>query len=206
MRRAIALLICIPLAVLGVLVAHQGSYLLVAPQEHSQLLADTGHGYLQHSMTVLSVLSAAVCVGILLSVVGNWRGRTAEAIPTWPFAMMGPAAFALQEHMERLLHDGMFPWTAALEPTFALGLLLQLPIALAAWLVAHLLLRVTRVLVGALARPGRLRVAPGHVGTPPVPRPAHAPPPGPGASQRRRRPSAARRSPSADRSSAALSG
>lgn len=152
MRRAIALLICIPLAVLGVLVAHQGSYLLVAPQEHSQLLADTGHGYLQHSMTVLSVLSAAVCVGILLSVVGNWRGRTAAAIPTWPFAMMGPAAFALQEHMERLLHDGMFPWTAALEPTFALGLLLQLPIALAAWLVAHLLLRVTRVLVGALSR------------------------------------------------------
>jgi hypothetical protein len=65
---------------------------------------------------------------------------------------MGPAAFALQEHMERLLHHGEFPWSAVLEPTFALGLLLQLPIALAAWLVAHLLLRVTRAVAGAIAR------------------------------------------------------
>ena len=199
MRRAIALLICIPLAVLGVLVAHQGSYLLVAPQEHSQLLADTGHGYLQHSMTVLSVLSAAVCVGILLSVVGNWRGRTAAAIPTWPFAMMGPAAFALQEHMERLLHDGMFPWTAALEPTFALGLVLQLPLALAAWLVAHLLLSGHTVSSSARSRAlGRLRVAPRARGTRPRPLGPHqlrsGHPSWAGASERRRRPRAARRS------------
>lgn len=150
MRRAIALLICMPLAVLGVLVAHQGSYLLVAPHEHSQLLADTGHGYLQHATMLLAVLSTAVGVGILLSVVGAWRGRTAGAVPAWPFALMGPVAFALQEHMERLLHDGMFPWTAALEPTFALGLLLQLPVAVLTWFVAHLLLRATRLLVGAL--------------------------------------------------------
>ena len=77
-------------------------------------------------------------------------------MPAWPFAVLPPLAFALQEHLERLLHAGAVPWTAVLEPTFLPGFLLQLPFALLAFAVA-------RALLGAavlLARLLRARSAP----------------------------------------------
>jgi hypothetical protein len=60
-----------------------------------------------------------------------------------------------QEHFERLLHDGVFPWDAGLEPTFVVGLLLQLPFAVAAFLLARFLLRAVRSLGRLLSGPPR---------------------------------------------------
>ncbi len=45
--------------------------------------------------------------------------------------------------MEGVLHRGAVPWGEALEPAFVVGLALQLPFALAGYLVARLLLRVS---------------------------------------------------------------
>jgi hypothetical protein len=58
----------------------------------------------------------------------------------------------LQELAERLLRAEAFPFQAALEPRFLLGLLLQLPFGLLALLVARALLRVVERLVCELAR------------------------------------------------------
>ena len=64
-----------------------------------------------------------------------------------------------QELGERLLHAEAFPFQAALEPRFLLGLLLQLPFGLLALLVARALLRVVARLVRSLTRPGVPREA-----------------------------------------------
>ena len=55
---------------------------------------------------------------------------------------MPPLAFVFQEFLERWLAGGSFPWWMVLQPTFRIGLLLQLPFGLVAYLAARLLLRV----------------------------------------------------------------
>jgi hypothetical protein len=76
------------------------------------------------------------------------------------FFVLPPLAFASQEFAERLLRAEAFPFQAALEPRFLLGLLLQLPFGLLALLVARALLRVVERLVHALARARAPRLRP----------------------------------------------
>jgi hypothetical protein len=64
---------------------------------------------------------------------------------------LAPAIFVCQEHFERLLHDGVFPWGAVADRTFVVGLALQLPFAAVAYVLARLLLRAVRSLGGLLA-------------------------------------------------------
>jgi hypothetical protein len=59
----------------------------------------------------------------------------------------------LQEVIELSLHTGTLGWHAVLAPTFLPGLALQLPFALAAYLVARALLRAANALGRALAGP-----------------------------------------------------
>ncbi len=69
------------------------------------------------------------------------------------FAVLAPAIFSGQELFERLLHDGALPYTLVFEKTFALGLILQLPFALLACILARLLLGATRAVARLLAAP-----------------------------------------------------
>ena len=91
----------------------------------------------------------ATCARLLLA---RARARGAGGVSPWLFFVLPPLAFASQELAERLLHAEAFPFQAALEPRFVLGLLLQLPFGLLALLVARALLRVVEGLVDALAR------------------------------------------------------
>ena len=154
MRRLATALISLPLALIGVLVAHQAGYFVVTDaHDRAAVLADTGHGYLSAAPLAIALLSVLLALGLLVGSVAQWRGaRGRLTASAWPFAVLGPVAFTLQEHVERLVHDGAFPWTASLEPTFILGLLFQLPIALIALGIARRLLRATRRIVGAIAR------------------------------------------------------
>ena len=77
------------------------------------------------------------------------RRMPAGELPAWIFFVLPLLAFTLQEHLERLVATGMFPWWAALDPTFWRGLVLQVPVGLLAWAVARLLLR-TATAVGRL--------------------------------------------------------
>jgi len=84
------------------------------------------------------------------------------------FALLPPLVFAAQELLERLLHGGEPALAAVLQPAFALGLGLQVPFGLVAYLVARRLLRFVEALAHPLGSP-----------RPPwaAPRPLHAPVP-----------------------------
>lgn len=149
-RARVTWLLSLGLLVGGWAAAHGLAYRIVVPngEERRHLLETAGHGYLDPAPLVsLSVTLVVLGLGGFVL-----RGRDVTPAP-WLFALLPPLAFALQEHLERLVHDGHFPYAAALEPTFGVGLLLQLPFALVALLFARALL----VLTGALVR--RLRRA-----------------------------------------------
>jgi hypothetical protein len=62
----------------------------------------------------------------------------------------------------------VFPWDAATQPTFVVGLLLQLPFAAAAYLLARLLLRAVRSLGRLFSATRRVRVLASAQPRPPV--------------------------------------
>ncbi len=158
--RLVAWSLTVSLAVAGSQGAHVLTYRLVAPNadQRAHLLADTGHAYLDHLPLVLALCTVAA----LLALVGQARGARvgrAQGLVAWQFALVAPLVFCCQEHFERLLHDGSFPFDAALQRTFLLGLTLQLPFAVAAYLIARLLLRAADVVGRLLGRTPHQRTA-----------------------------------------------
>lgn len=125
-RRALAWAIVPPLVAVGVECAHALAYALLG------VPAGPAHEYLAHAPHVLAVslLLGLACAG------GGRRPAQPSLLPVLALAL---GLFALQEHVERLAHAGHLPFLLA-SPLFLLGLALQLPFALAAWLVARWLL------------------------------------------------------------------
>ena len=142
-RRALLWLASVPLMVAGSFSAHELSYWLIAPDPlvRAHMLEASGHGYLARAPLVLGVLGALLVAALVLRVAGSRRGAAATAVARWPFFLLPLVGFSLQEHLERFLHLGELPTAAAIEPTFLVGLALQLPFALAALVLARLLLR-----------------------------------------------------------------
>jgi hypothetical protein len=154
MRRVLTRGITLPLVVAGSQLAHAAAYVFVTPDAHERAreLAATGHGYFAAAPAVGGILGAVLVVALGLRVRSSVSGDRVTVVRAWPFALLPVIAFAVQEHLERLVHDGAFPLTAALEPTFALGLALQLPFGVLAYVVASLLLRAAVRLGSALRR------------------------------------------------------
>ncbi len=115
-----------PILFAGVLTGHALAYRLTGVSTGSM------HAYLDHAPQVLLVAGIA---GVLLA---GLTARTPRPSAR-PFAVAALAIFAVQEHVERLAHTGELPWLLA-SPPFLVGLLLQLPFALAAWALARALL------------------------------------------------------------------
>jgi hypothetical protein len=155
-RRGLAWILALPLAVVGSQLAHGLAYRLVIPdQDLAQELSASGHGYLKYAPVALAICVALVAFALVrelqLAVLAR---RPSRARPSaLSFAVLAPAIFVAQEHLERLVHRGGFPVEFVLERTFVVGLLLQLPFALAAYVVARLLLRATRAVARLLSTP-----------------------------------------------------
>jgi hypothetical protein len=161
-RRVAAWLLSFPLMVVGSQVAHVLAYRWEYPNAHVRLgeLLSTGHSYMGSSAYVpmlLGFVLAAELVGLGWVCAGSVRRDLQRPVPAWAFALLPTLGFTLQEFCERLLSGASFPWWMVLQPTFRVGLLLQLPFALVAYLVAKALLRVAdrvgRGLRKALAPP-----------------------------------------------------
>jgi hypothetical protein len=150
----------LPLAVVGSQVGHAFAYRLITPNavEREHDLAATGHAYLAYLPAALAVCGVLVVVALAVELAHVLADRRRARPAALPFAILAPAIFVCQEHLERLLHDGVFPWDAATQPTFVVGLLLQLPFALAAYLLARLLLGVVRSLGRLFSTVPRARV------------------------------------------------
>ena len=148
MRRRLPWLLALPVMAAGSLAAHSLSYLFLsarAAEGGAEASERSSTGSASNLVLFLGVGAAMAIVAAALLVVG--RRRRGAGVSPWLFFLLPPLAFALQELAERLLHAEAFPFQAALEPRFLLGLLLQLPFGLLALLVARALLRVVRRLV-----------------------------------------------------------
>jgi len=145
-----------PIAVMGSLLAHQVDYAIQAPSSvaRAALLASTGHGYLRHLPMILSACLAAAVAGAVMETLATRNRGGRHDVAAWPMAMAAPLAFAIQEHLERLVHDGAFPVHLVTQPTFLMGAALQIPFALLAWGVARtIMLAARRAVMAFPARP-----------------------------------------------------
>ncbi|HEY2544286.1 MAG TPA: hypothetical protein VGH92_14695 [Gaiellaceae bacterium] len=155
MRRGAAWLAAVPLMLGGSQLAHALAYRIAYPQAHVRVLRmlATGHSYFTRFPLLLAAAGACLLVSLVVTAADAARGRTPRSLPAWAFALLPPLAFALQETLELSLHTGVFAWRAVLAPTFAPGLLLQLPLALIMYIVARSLLRAAERIGRALAPP-----------------------------------------------------
>ncbi len=140
-RRGGAWLVGLPLTLAGVLAAHAlANAVFGSPEGRYELFASAASGA-QLVPLVAAMSTAVLLVGLALRVGGWWSLPTDAPTLAAPFAFLPPLAFVLIEAFEGLLNRGVIPFGEALQPTFLVGLALQLPFALAAYLLARLLLR-----------------------------------------------------------------
>jgi hypothetical protein len=159
MRRRLPWLLCLPLMAAGSLAAHSLSYVFVYARagdggEVSERASTGPGGYV---VLVLGLLAATALAAAVARLVPTRRRARAFAPSPWSFFLLPLLAFASQEVAERLLRAEAFPFQAALEPRFLLGLLLQVPFGLLALLIARALLRIVERLALARARAPRLQ-------------------------------------------------
>jgi hypothetical protein len=158
-RPRIAWSVALPVAVVGSQLAHWLGYRIATPdsEERTYQLAASGHGYLTYAPLGLALAFVLVTIALAGEVryVLVRAGGGASRPGVLGFLVLAPAIFVCQEHLERLVETGTFPWDAAVEPTFVLGLLFQIPFALLGALVAGLLLRGARTLAFALRASAR---------------------------------------------------
>jgi hypothetical protein len=152
MSRRLTWFLTLPLMVGGLLAGHWLAYRAAIGDAHARehALDVTGHAYLAYAPTVVAVCLTLVLTALVLRVSASFRGAPRTAPPA-AFAVLPLLAFTLQEHLERFVHSGELPWTAALEPTFAIGIAVQLPFAFAALLVAEVLDSLAHAVGTALA-------------------------------------------------------
>jgi hypothetical protein len=153
-RRALTWLLALPLIVVGSEVAHGLAYWWAYPiaDIRGAILAHTGHGYLSYAPMFLSFLAAVELLVVVVFVCDSVRGHARPELPAWLFLWLPIVGFVVQEHLERLIATGSFPWWAAEAPTFWRGLVLQIPLGLAAYLLARMLHRATQAVAAVIAR------------------------------------------------------
>jgi len=160
-RERLAWLVTVPIAVAGSEAAHAlANTAFGSPTGPSGELVE-GRGPGAHLVPALGALVlAAITLGLVARVAGAWgAGRRASAAP-FVFACLPPALYGFQEHLELGLHSGAVPLAAVLEPTFLPGLVLQVPFALAAYVLARLLIGLADGVRGLIGRRGQVHVPP----------------------------------------------
>jgi len=120
MRRSLTWFVAVPLLLASSQAAHFLAYRIVYPGTplRAQVLLATGHGYLDRLPLVFGAAGAIALVALLVAVVDASRGHAPRALPPWGFGLLAPAAFVIQEYLERSLHSGTFAWHTAAAPTF----------------------------------------------------------------------------------------
>ena len=155
----------------GWVTAHVLSYLIFVPDtaERERMLMATGHGYFRTSDLLFLCLTLTLA-GLAMCVLAGPNQHFRAPSP-WILALLPPLGFVIQEHGERLFAERAVPTHLLTEPRFLLGLLLQLPFALCALLVARLLLTAARSLALVARRSARPEFVSAEVQWAPSPQP-----------------------------------
>jgi hypothetical protein len=157
MRRLLAWLVALPLTAAGTYLTHS---LLPARAHagggHTHPTTDTGLlGFLCSAPFLLST------IGLLALLVAIRVVQTrSTSVSAWPFALLVPLGFLIHHHLEHFVGGSPAPLGALVGSELLVGLALQLPFALLAYLVVSALLRVADSLVAALSARRRRRVVP----------------------------------------------
>jgi hypothetical protein len=142
----LAWLASLALMAVGGVVAHALAYRLVAPDAH----AHHHGGTFAHLQFCMALCATVVLLAAGASLFGRARALRRLRTPIWLVALLPPVGFAIQEHLERLIHSGSVPYGASLETVFLVGIVLQLPFALAAYLAARALVTLAVAVVERL--------------------------------------------------------
>jgi hypothetical protein len=155
-------LLSLPLALAGCLLGHAVGYGFGGESHREAEM----HGYLAQAPLLLAILVCLALCALALRAAGRLAGRPLAL----PFLLITPLAFAIQESAERVVAGVSLH--SLLEPAVLLGLAAQLPLALAAWLLARVLLRVADAVAVVLRRRHRVehRSSPQSFGAAPVAR------------------------------------
>jgi hypothetical protein len=129
-RRALAWCLTLPLVAASVLAGHAAAYAVTG-----EPLGDV-HGYLEHGPQLALVLATLGLVGVSL------QQRSGGGRSALPYALVAASAFACQEHVERLAHGDSTLLLS--DPTFLVGLALQLPVVVACLALARCVIRAAR--------------------------------------------------------------
>ncbi len=134
-------LLALPLAAAACLGGHGIGYRLgQAGQQEAAL-----HGYFRYLPLVFALASALLALALGLRIGGRLPGRPSA----WPYALVPPLAYLGQELAERAMAGtGLEGLT---HPAVLAGLLVQLPLAVLAYLAARALLRCADLVARALA-------------------------------------------------------
>ncbi len=137
-------LVVLPLLIAGSELAHAvlGRF-APAGYQGAELFERSGTG--RGLLPLLLALAAALVVGGLAThATGGRSCRVSRRV----IAVLPLLVFTVQEHLEYALGHGRLPLTVVAHPAFALGLALQLPFGLAAYLAAKLLLVLAATIAG----------------------------------------------------------
>ncbi len=155
MRRALIWLVTLPIALGGLEAAHAlANATLGPPDDAIEVFASPGAGS-EFVPFIAALALGLVLIGLGGRVARRLSGRSGSV--ALPFACVGPIGFVLLELVEDLLHAGSLSAEFLLQPAFALGLVLQLPFALAGYFVARALLRLSDGVRSLIMRRRRLR-------------------------------------------------
>jgi hypothetical protein len=162
MRARTVWLIALPF----LLVSEIGGHALVArlfdaDNPRHRLFAHAVADYREYAHAAVALALVLIMAALARQTLASFRGESPRRLPGWPLATIPAATFLVQEHVERLLHDGEFSWLVSAEPAVLAGVALQLPCGFfALWLVRALLRKADQVGL-ALARrcAPRIRVA-----------------------------------------------
>ena len=177
MRQRLTWISLAPLMLGGLLAGHALGYRLAISDPHARAdaLAHSGHGYFNYVPFALSVCLGVLLAGLALQGISAFRGEPRRPATSPLIVLLPPVAFIVQELLERFVHGGHVPWTTVVQPSFLIGLALQLPFALAALLLAWALDSAARAIGDALAssrRPAFQILVPATVHSTTAPRPA----------------------------------
>jgi hypothetical protein len=169
-RSRLVWLLVFALTVAGWISAHEVAYRLAVPHPHAggSDAVERGHAYLAFGSLVL-VLCLLIAFECTVGLVARPDGLRPPSRRLFLFVgLLPPLGFALQELAEGLLTTGALPYEAASEPTFLLGILIQLPFALAALTVARVLFAFARCLARSVGGGGRPRLVSHELSLPPA--------------------------------------
>jgi hypothetical protein len=159
-RRRAAWGVALAFTAVGGLSAHLVAYSLASPGGHSRHdHATTASAFGAHLRGCAAI---CVAIGVIALAVSAFErsGRLRRAfLPLWVFAAAPPVGFVLQELVERAAGTGTLAHIGPLDAAFLVGLAVQVPFAVAAYISARGLLAAAVAFVKRLAAP-RLRVAP----------------------------------------------